>query len=70
MEKRLYRSRDDRMIAGVCGGLADYFQADPTVVRIVAVACLLIFNFMAFLAYVILAVVVPTESSADSHRSG
>ena len=37
MEKRLYRSRDDRMIWGVCGGLAQYFNIDPTIVRIIAV---------------------------------
>ena len=32
--KRLYRSVDDRMIAGVCGGLADYFDVDPTLLRL------------------------------------
>jgi phage shock protein C len=36
--RRLHRSRDDRMIAGVCGGLAQYFGVDPVVVRIGAVA--------------------------------
>jgi phage shock protein C len=33
--KRLYRSRDNRMIGGVCGGLAEYFNIDPTLVRLV-----------------------------------
>ncbi|MFC1941203.1 PspC domain-containing protein [Chloroflexota bacterium] len=37
MGKRLYRSRSDRMIWGVCGGLAKYFDVDPTLVRIIAV---------------------------------
>jgi phage shock protein C len=41
MEKRLYRSRTDRVIWGVCGGLAKYFDIDPTIVRVIAV--LLIF---------------------------
>jgi phage shock protein C len=36
--RRLHRSREDRMIAGVCGGLAQYFGVDPVVVRIGAVA--------------------------------
>ncbi len=62
MEKRLYRSRSDRMIWGVCGGLAKYFNIDPTIVRVIAV--LLIFaNGLGILGYVILAIVVPLESS-------
>ncbi len=62
MEKRLYRSRSDRMIWGVCGGLAKYFDIDPTIVRIIAV--LLVFtNGVGILAYIILAIVVPLESS-------
>ena len=32
--KRLYRSRDDRMIAGICGGLAEYFEMDTTIIRL------------------------------------
>ena len=35
--KRLYRSRTERIIAGVCGGLAEYFNIDPTIVRIIAI---------------------------------
>ena len=62
MEKRLYRSRSERMIWGVCGGLAKYFDIDPTIVRIIAV--LLIFaNGLGILAYIILAIVVPLEGS-------
>ncbi len=62
MENRLYRSRSDRMIWGVCGGLAEYFGIDPTIVRIIAV--LLAFaNGAGILAYIILAIVVPLENS-------
>jgi len=62
MEKRLYRSRSDRMLWGVCGGLAKYFDMDPTIVRIIAV--LLIFaNGLGILAYIIMAIVVPLEGS-------
>lgn len=32
--KRLYRSRDDRWLAGVCGGIAKYFDMDPTIIRV------------------------------------
>jgi len=62
MEKRLYRSSSDRMIWGVCGGIAEYFSMDPTIVRVIAV--LLIFaNGLGILAYIILAIVVPLEKS-------
>ncbi len=62
MEKRLYRSRSDRMICGVCGGLAEYFNLDPTIIRIIAV--LLVFaNGLGILAYIILAIVVPQRDS-------
>ncbi len=62
MEKRLYRSRSDRMLWGVCGGLAKYFGMDPTIVRVLAV--LLIFaNGLGILAYIIMAIVVPLEGS-------
>jgi phage shock protein C len=69
MAKKLYRSRDNRMLAGVCAGLAAYFDIDPTIMRVLAVICLLAFNFAAFLAYIILIVVLPLENQAGSTRS-
>ncbi len=62
MEKRLYRSQNDRMVWGVCGGLAKYFDMDPTIIRIIFV--LLIFaNGLGLLAYIIMAIAVPLEGS-------
>ena len=58
--KRLYRSRKDRMIAGVCGGLGDYFNIDPTLVRLLVVI-LALAGGPGLLAYIILAIVVPEE---------
>ena len=58
--KKLYRSRKNRMIGGVCGGIAEYFNIDPVIVRVIAVA----FFFMggsAVLAYFIGLIVVPNE---------
>ena len=58
--KRLYRSTSERMISGVCGGIAEYFNIDPTLVRLLFV----IFGFAGgpgILAYIILAIVVPEE---------
>jgi phage shock protein C len=58
--KRLYRSRDDRMIAGVCGGIANYFGVDPTIIRLVFVVFALGIG-SGVLAYIILAIIVPEE---------
>ena len=58
--KRLYRSRRNRMIAGVCGGLAEYFSIDPTLVRLLFILFLLL-GGSALLAYLIMWVVVPLE---------
>ena len=58
--KRLYRSGDERMIWGICGGLGEYFSVDPTLVRVVAVVTL-IFGGWGILAYIILRFVVPLE---------
>jgi phage shock protein C len=58
--KRLYRSRTDRMIAGVCGGLGEYFGIDPTLVRLLFVFAALFYG-PGVLAYLILMLVVPEE---------
>ena len=58
--KRLYRSRDERMIWGVCGGIAKYFDMDPTIIRLIAVLTLFI-GFAGVLVYIILAIIVPLE---------
>jgi phage shock protein PspC (stress-responsive transcriptional regulator) len=62
MEKRLYRNRSDRMIWGVCGGLAKYFDMDPTIVRVIAVLSMFL-GSLGIWAYIILAIVVPLEDS-------
>lgn len=59
MTKRLYRSRTDRKIAGVCGGIAEYFNIDATIVRIIAIILLLPGGLPGFLPYVLLWIVVP-----------
>jgi phage shock protein C len=59
MAKRLYRSRDDRMIAGVCGGLAEYFDIDPVIVRIIAFILLLPGGLPGFVPYILLWIIVP-----------
>lgn len=66
MKERLYRSSSNRMIAGVCGGLAEYFDMDPTVVRLIAVLTLFIGFFPSVIAYIVLAIVVPAQDSTTT----
>jgi len=60
MAKKFYRSRTERKIWGVCGGLAKYFDIDPTLVRVLAVASLFV-GTLGFWVYIILALVTPVE---------
>lgn len=57
--KKLYRSTSDKKIAGVCGGLAEYFNIDATIVRVIFVLLLLPGGFPGLIPYVILWLVVP-----------
>ena len=60
--RRLYRSEDERMILGIAGGIAEYLDADPTVVRIVmAAALLLTLGPLGVIAYLALALIMPSE---------
>jgi len=58
--KRLRRSNRERMLGGVCGGIAEYFNVDPTIVRIIYIAVsILSVAFPGILAYLILWAVMP-----------
>lgn len=61
MTKRLYRSRKDRKIAGVCGGIAEYFGIDPTIVRVIAILLLIPGGLPGFLPYVAMWIIVPNN---------
>ena len=58
--KRLYRSKKDRMICGVCGGIANYFNIDPTLVRL-AFVLITLGAGSGVLAYIIAAIIIPDE---------
>ncbi len=60
MEKKLYRSRSDRMIAGVCGGLGEYLAVDPVWIRL-GFVMLLFATGVGFWAYIILWIIIPEE---------
>lgn len=59
--KRLFRSRKDRKIAGVCGGLADYFNVDPTWVRLAFILLCLVGLGTFIIVYMLFWIVVPLE---------
>lgn len=59
-KKRLYKSRKNKMIDGVCGGIAEYFNIDPTIVRIIAViiGCL---KGAGLLIYILACIIIPVN---------
>ena len=60
--RKLYRSCTDKKIAGVCGGVGNYFNIDPTIIRLgFVILCLL--GFSGCLAYIICALVIPEEET-------
>jgi phage shock protein C len=60
--KRLYRSRDDRMIAGVMGGIADYLDIDPSIARIIFVLTIILTGVLpGVLLYLLAAIIVPLD---------
>ncbi len=63
MEKRLYKSRTNKKVAGVCGGIGEYFDIDPTLVRLGFVAL----SFLAgggLLVYIVAALIIPAKAAA------
>ena len=61
--KRLYKSSQDRIICGVCGGLANYFNIDPTLMRIIWIVLALMLG-SGIIAYLIAAIIIPAEPRA------
>jgi phage shock protein C len=62
--KKLYKSRNNRMICGVCGGIGEYLNIDATIIRLLVV--LLAFTTTSIVAYIIAAIIMPEEGS-DSY---
>ena len=63
--KKLFKSETDKWICGVCGGIAEYAETDPTIIRLAAV--LLIFAsglFLGLLLYLIAAIIMPTNKES------
>jgi phage shock protein PspC (stress-responsive transcriptional regulator) len=64
MKRRLVKSKKDRILFGVCGGIGEYFGIDSTLVRLVFVG-LTFFSFFGVFLYIILAIIMPSEESVE-----
>lgn len=64
MNKKLFRSRDQRIIAGVCGGLGEYFDIDPVIIRVIFLVTVLL-GGAGVLLYLILWLVIPEEGGVS-----
>ena len=60
MKKRLYKSKEDKKLCGVCGGVAEYFELDPTIIRLAWVVFTLL-GGSGIIAYIIAAIVMPDK---------
>ncbi len=68
MEKKLLRSQDNRIVAGVCGGLGEYFDIDPVIFRILAVLLLIVNGFGAIL-YIIGWIAIPDSKETKKDKA-
>jgi phage shock protein C len=68
--RRLVRTTDDRMIAGVCGGIADLLGIDATIVRVVAVVAAVVFCPVVPLIYLLLWAIIPQGTRTGGFRTG
>ena len=64
MEKKLYRSKKDKKIAGVCGGIAKYFKIDSSIIRLIWALAILCAG-TGVLAYIVCAFVIPEAPEDD-----
>jgi len=60
--KKLYRSETNKMLCGVCSGIAEYFDIDPTLIRLLWVVLTFI-GFSGIIAYIIAAIIIPSQSN-------
>lgn len=67
MSKRLYKSRN-KVLCGVCGGIADYFNIDPTIIRLLTVVLIIAGFGTGIVIYIIAAVIMPDYSLDDTEN--
>ena len=68
MEKRLYKSSSDKVLAGVCGGIGEYFDVDPVLIRVLWVVAAF-FGGVGVLAYIIAAIIMPEKDTLNRSKT-
>jgi phage shock protein C len=68
--KKLYRSRTNRMVSGLCGGLGEYIGLDPTIVRVIVTILTIVFAGVPAGIYLILIMVIPEEPKPATEKIG
>ena len=64
--KRLYRSRKEKMLAGVCGGIGEYLDTDPTIIRLVWILITIASFGMGIIGYIVALIVMPEQPSSNT----
>ena len=64
--KRLYRSRKEKMLAGVCGGIGEYLDTDPTIIRLVWILITIASFGMGIIGYIVALIVMPEQPSSNA----
>ena len=67
MNKKLYKSRVNQMLSGVCGGIGEYFNTDPTLIRLLWVlVTIMSLGFGGLIAYIICAIIIPENPNYNN----
>ena len=66
MKRKLYRSDDNKILLGICGGIGEYFDIDPVIVRLILVV-LIFLGFSGIIAYIVAAFIIPRRPYTSSY---
>lgn len=64
--KRLYRSRQDSMIAGICGGIGEYMEIDPVIIRLLWLLATILSFGIGVIGYLVAWIIIPREGTSDT----
>lgn len=68
--KKLYRSREDKVLCGVCGGLGEYLGIDPNIIRLLAVLLLFVSAGLVIILYLVACILLPEKPSQSNTAEG
>ena len=63
--KKLYRSKSNKVIAGVCGGIGGYFNIDPVILRLLVILATIISGGIIILTYILAIIIIPKENDTN-----